>query len=182
MKRKPSFAGNSERVRRFRDAWDVPEVAWDEKFSEPLPGGAEAGRADHPYHWLVTGDSTVIGLKWVVAEWRFTARHEFESLELRIESALDPDYLAEKLSLAAEAAQFPDWQPGDLPSLHDWIGDLTSTRPAGLTVSGYKRLGLLLFDLRRFPLPPSGAATTMKVTLTDKTLDGTPLNRRGGRR
>jgi hypothetical protein len=87
--------------------------------------------------------------------------------------------VAENLPLAAEAAAFLGWQPGDLPSLHDWIGDLTGTRPPSLMVSGYKRLGFLLFDLRRFPML-SGVATTMKVTLTDKALDGTPLDR-GGR-
>jgi hypothetical protein len=183
MRHRSSFSGNRDRVQDFRAAWSVPEVVWDERTSAPAePGRADRWIRDHrPYYWLLLGESTVIGLTSVVAEWQFSAGHEFEALDLRIESACDPDYLAEKLSLAAEAAAFAGWEPDDLPSLQDWIGDLTSTRPVNMMVSGYKRLGFLLFDLRRFPLP-SGVATTMKITLTDKALDGTPLNSSGGRR
>jgi hypothetical protein len=65
-----------------------------------------------------------------------------EALDLRIDSLCDPDYLAEKLSLAADAAAFPGWQPGDLASLRDWIRDMTDMQPHSKAVGGYKRLGL----------------------------------------
>jgi hypothetical protein len=182
MNGKPSLSANRDRVQHFRAAWSIPEVVFSEQTNAPSPERARSGRAGpRPYYWLLIGESTVIGLTSAVAEWQFSAGHEFEALDLRIESTCDPEYLAEKLSLAAEAAAFSGWDPGDLPSLYDWIGDLTSTRPVSSMVSGYKRLGFVLFDLRRFPLP-SGVATTMKVTLTDKALDGTPLNADGGRR
>jgi hypothetical protein len=184
MKRTPSLAGNRERVRRFRAAWNIPEVVWEERTNTPAdPGRADRSlRVEQPYNWALIGEGIVTGLTSVVAKWQFSADHEFEALYLQVESAGDPDYLAEKLSLAAEAAAFPSWQRGDLRSLDDWIGDLSGTLPASRIVSGYKRLGFVLFDLRRFPLPSGGFATTMNVTLTDTALNGTPLGRGGGRR
>lgn len=86
------------------------------------------------------------GLTKVVAEWQFSADHEFEALELRIDCLGDPDYLAEKLSLAAGAAAFPGWQPGDLASLRAWIRDMTDMQPHSKPVGAYKRLGFVLFD------------------------------------
>jgi hypothetical protein len=132
---------------------------------------------DHePYQWFLGGEPRVTGLTGVVAEWKFSADHEFESLDLRIDSLCDPDYLAEKLSLAADAAAFPGWQPADLRSLRDWIRDMTDMEPHSKTVGGYKRLGFVLFDLDRILGGTSGVITTVKITLTDKALDGTPLD------
>lgn len=181
------FFVNRDRVRRFRAAWHIPEVVWNEWIATSARGLIEPDTAnrwlsDHePYQWFLGGEPRVTGLTKVMAEWRFSAGHEFESLDLRIDSLCDPDYLAEKLSLAAAAAAFPGWQPGDLPSLRDWIRGMTDMEPHTKTVGGYKRLGFVLFDLDRILGAASGVITTVKITLTDKAIDGTPLDIGGGR-
>ena len=182
------FFANREQVRRFQAAWNVPEVVWDKPIDTLTLGFAEPATANRwlrdrkPYKWLVSGEPRVSGLTKVLAEWQFSADHEFEALELRIDSLCDPGFLAEKLSLAADAASFPGWQPADLLSLRNWIRDMTDMKPHSKTVGGYKRLGFVLFDLDRILGVTSGVSTFLKITLTDKALDGTPLNHGGGAR
>jgi hypothetical protein len=177
------YMANSERVQRFFATWDIPEVVWDPFAAAPavedaLDVDSWAPHLDQ-YRWMRHGEPRVDGLFSVVAEWRFTTVHQFEALFLRIECLCDPDYLAEKLAYAANAAAFPGWQPSDTAAVHKWFRNMTDMQPHQDSVGGYHRSRFVLFDLDRFPGATQGVIVTVKITLTDKVLDGTALDSGG---
>jgi len=184
------FVANREKVRSWTADWDCPEIEWPPFPEVPrpwvvLPGGEEGWLAQHApfmeeYHWLLEARPRADGISQVWASWWFGAGHEFERLEIEFRSFADPQYLAEKLALGADAAALEGWQREDVQGLYAWLFEGLDSRPMDDMVQGNNRTGFILFHILRSPLSTNEIAARLRITLTTTTIDGTPLDEQGG--
>src|SRR4051812_11274423 len=134
------FLANRERVRAWLRAWHLPEVRWPEVPDIPYPHVVSARdeaawykrQAPHldRYGWLLEARPTARGVSRVVADWQFAGRHRFHRLDVEFRSYADPQYLAEKLTLAVHAAGLEGWQgETDARSVHSWLLEGIDSRP-----------------------------------------------------
>ena len=183
------FIANREKVRSWLTDWDCPEVEWPDfadipHSSSALPGDEQKWLQQRApfitdYWWLFEGRSVTPDVTHAHGMWQFGQRHEFESLDIEIRcTVLDPGYFAEKLALAAHAANLEGWREGDLRPLYDWLLEGADPRPIGHGVRGQQRAGFILFEFRRWPLSVSGPgfAAQLNIKMTETGLDGAPLD------
>lgn len=184
------FLANREKVRTFTETWHCPEVRWPPFPEIPAPWVVlrqdEARWLDEDapfmdeYHWLLQAEPHAEGLSQASAIWRFGAGHAFESLEIEFVSVPDPEYLSERLAAGADAAALKGWRSEDTGAVYDWLLEGLGSRPLGQMVRGQQRLGFVLLDIQRWPLPEGNdISATLTLKLTDRTLDGTPLDENG---
>lgn len=184
------FLANRERVRSWFEAWDIPEVVWTEDFNEvPSPwlvleGDRERWLKRHApfmdeYDWMFFARPLTPGVREVRALWRFGAAHRFAELDLTIVSVCDPEYLAEKLTMAVHHAGLRGWRDEDAQPVYEWLVEGVSTRPLGNGVRGSTRSGFVLLNFSRFPTSDGDVAVRLTAVETDRALDGSPLDENG---
>lgn len=184
------FVANREKVRSFITGWACPEVEWPAFAEIPLPCMVPKGQEQEwlkrrapfvgEYHWLLQARPLVADIRSLWAHWNFAEGHEFQLLEIEVQSVPDPGYLAEKLTLGAHAAALKGWRPGDAHELHAWLFEGLDSRPLDDGVRGQKRTGFILFKLLRFPVAGANEISAkLSMTLTDTALDGSPLDAGG---
>jgi hypothetical protein len=184
-----AFIANREKVRSWLSGWDCPEVSWPPFKDVPQPWAVSPAdqrgwvQRDAPsitdYWWLIEGASASRHVTHAHGHWKFGQRHEFESLDIEIRcTVLDPHYVAEKLALAAQAADLKGWQEGDLQSVYEWLFAGADTSPPHVAVRGQNRTGFIVFTFNRWPqvFDGPGIIAQLNMTLTDTALDGSPLN------
>jgi len=181
------FIANRERVRSWMGAWEIPEIVWTDEFSE-VPTSwivPERDRASwlkrhapflDQYDWLLFGRPLTPGVREVRVRWHFGAAHRFEELDLTIVSVCDPEYLAEKLTLAVHRAGLKGWRDEDAPPLYQWLLEGVRTTPLDNAVRGNKRSGFVLLNFTRFPTSDGDVIVRVTATETDRALDGSPLD------
>ncbi|AQZ63386.1 unnamed protein product [[Actinomadura] parvosata subsp. kistnae] len=183
------YLSNRERVRSWITGWDCPEIDWPglEEIPHPwgLPRGSEEkwlrrhGPFPGEYRWLLEARPLTPDISQVWAVWQFDGDHQFDRLEIEVRCVPDPVYLAEKLTLAAHAADLKGWQEQDQHALYDWLIEGLDSRPLSEGVRGQKRAGFILFALTRMPIGSATLSANLRMTLTDTALDGSPLNAQG---
>ncbi|MFI6740347.1 hypothetical protein ACIBI9_46120 [Nonomuraea sp. NPDC050451] len=183
------YLSNREKVRSWISGWDCPEIDWPGSDEIPHPWGLPRGSEEQwlqrhgpfpgEYHWLLEARPLTPDISQVWAIWRFGEEHIFDQLEIEFRCVPDPGYLAEKLTLAAHAADLKGWREEDKRALHDWLLDGLDSRPLGEGVRGQKRTGFILFGLTRLPVDATTISAHLRMTLTDTALNGSPLNAEG---
>ncbi|EWM63797.1 MULTISPECIES: hypothetical protein [Micromonospora] len=182
-----AFLANRERVRTWLDAWEIPEVVWTDEFNEiPLPWivreqDRESWLKHHApfldaYDWLFVGRPLTPGVREVRALWHFGPAHRFAELDLTITSVCDPEYLAEKLTLAVHHAGLKGWRDADAQPLYQWLVEGVHTMPLGNGVRGSNRSGFVLLRFSRFPTSDGDVIVRLTAAETDRALDGSPLD------
>ncbi|WP_039932190.1 hypothetical protein [Streptomyces viridochromogenes] len=183
------YIANREKVRSWRTRWDCPEVEWPRFPHVPLPWVVRPDEQDRwlkhtaphmdAYEWVLPARPLARGVSELQARWGFHQGHEFEGLTIRFRSVLDPDYLAERISLGIHAAALEGWRDDDLHSLYDWLREgVTHCTNSGM-VTGTHRSGFLLFKITCAVLSRTEISTEVRTTLTDTSLDGAPLHADG---
>ncbi|MEU1844170.1 hypothetical protein [Micromonospora sediminicola] len=184
------FLANRDRVRSWREAWEIPEVVWADEFNEvPSPWIVlEKDRASwltlhapfmDAYDWMFFGRPLTPDVREVRVRWQFGAGHRFAELDLTIVSVCDPAYLAEKLTLAIHHAGLKGWRDEDAQPVYQWLVEGVSTTPLDNGVRGNKRSGFVLLRFSRFPTSDGDVAVRLTVVETDRALDGSPLDADG---
>jgi hypothetical protein len=186
------FLANREKVRSWTTGWHCPEIEWPAFREIPLPWVVREGESQQwlernapfmgQYQWVLEARPLPgTGLSQVRGHWSFGAGHRFERLEIECQSVAEPAYLAELLALAAHAAALKGWREDDLHGLHAWLFKGLDTRPIADLVRGQRRTGLILFELERRPtqVTENEIRAGLTMTLTNTTLDGSPLDPQG---
>ncbi|WUH98552.1 hypothetical protein OHR68_34380 [Spirillospora sp. NBC_00431] len=183
------FLANREKVRSWLVDWNFPEVEWEEFSEVPLPwivprGGEQRWLEKQAlfmddYRWFLQARSRAEGVTSAHALWEFGGDHEFQRLEIQLQTFADPAYVAETLAWGAHAAALKGWQENDVQELYTWLFEGIDSRPLVEMVSGKQRTGFILFDLLRSPTNDNEIVSRLRMTLTDKSLDGSPLNEEG---
>jgi hypothetical protein len=184
------YLANRDRVRSWREAWEIPEVVWADEFNEiPWPWIVlEKDRKSwlrihapvmDTYYWMFFGRPLTPGVREVRAQWQFGAGHRFAELDLTIVSVCDPAYLAEKLTLAVHHARLKGWRDEDARPVYEWLVEGVGTTPLDNAVRGNKRSGFVLLTFNRFPTSDGDVAVRLTAVETDRALDGSPLDADG---
>ncbi|MFE1442643.1 hypothetical protein [Streptomyces sp. NPDC058739] len=179
------FVANRDKVRAWQQRWDCPEVAWPPLTETPFPYEIAPWdladwlerRAPHleRYEWLLEARPVARGVEALTGHWEFGAGHRFEQLRVEFRSALDPDYLAEKLALGIRAADLLGWREEDVHGLYDWLHEGVSRVVGTGMVRGRHRSGFLMNALTCVAVSRTEVITEVRTTLTDTAMDGTPL-------
>ncbi|MGC0327677.1 hypothetical protein RKD23_000667 [Streptomyces sp. SAI-170] len=183
------FEANRDKVRSWQGRWEIPEVEWSPVEDTPfswivLPRQQRQWLRDHAphlkrYEWIVEARPVAEGIGEVWGHWEFSEGHRFERLTLHFRSVLDPDYLAEKLALGIGAAELKGWRDEDLQGVYEWLGQgLTDVAGSG-GIRGQHRAGFLLNAMTCFAISRTEVVTEVRTTLTDTSMDGTPLKADG---
>lgn len=85
------------------------------------------------------------------ALWHFGPAHRFAELDLTITSVCDPEYLAEKLTLAVHHAGLKGWRDADAQPLYQWLVEGVHTMPPRPRTAGEHPFGFVLLLVTRFP-------------------------------
>jgi len=186
------FLANRNKVRSWTAEWHCPEVEWPAFREIPWPWVVHRGEEEQwlerhapfmgEYRWLLEARPVAgTGVSQVGGHWFFGGGHKFERLEIEFQSVADPPYLAEMLALGVHAAGLEGWHQDDVQGLHVWLLEGLDSRPISDLVEGRRRTGVILFELRRRPAPAADNEihARLTMTLTNTTLDGSPLDAKG---
>lgn len=183
------FVANREKVRSWTERWECPEVEWP-AFSEVpgpwiIPPREQNSWLDHhapfmdEYRWLLEARPVAEGVSELWALWEFGAGHEFECLTIRFRSFLDPAYLAERLAMGIRAADLKGWQDDDVHGVYDWLHGGVHGCTDSSMVRGKHRTGFLSCEMTCAAVSSTEVSTETRITLTNTSLDGVPLNADG---